>query len=165
MTRALGIVFRLMALAAIIWAVATGSNAAGMPWLKWLFIGGVVAIVLFIWAREFVGGWDTSGEVTEAYAHREIQNTKLPSDFRFITHDTTLGEVTEKLGPASRVFQLALPHPDGDTEHFMVHQYNLPYEGAVFVMPQRPFESDDKIRAVSVGKPSNDDELLAPVRS
>jgi len=165
MTRALNIIFRLVALAAIMWAVAAGSNAAGIPIVKWLFIGGVVAIALFAWGREFTRGWDASREVTEAYARREIQNAALPSDFRFITHDTTLAEVTQKLGPASRISQFALPHPYGDVEHFTAHQYDLPYEGAVFVMPQRPFEPDDKIRAVWVGKRSNDNELLAPARS
>lgn len=147
------------------WAVAAASNVMGVPLVKWLFIGGVLATALFISVREFVRGVDVFREVTEAYARREIQNSELPFDFRFITHDTTLAEVTEKLGPASRVLQLALPHRGGDTEHFMAHQYNLPYEAAVFVMPQRPFEPDDKIRAIAVRKPSNEDELLAPARS
>src|SRR5690348_9587583 len=157
MTRAFGMLLRLVGLTAIIWAISAGSNSAGMPWFKWLFIGIVVAIALVGWSRQWTRGWDTGGGIAVAYARREIQNTELPSDFRFITHDTTLGEVTEKLGSASRVVRFALPHPDGDVEHFIAHQYDLPYEGAVFIMPQRPFEADDKIRAVSVCKSSKDD--------
>jgi hypothetical protein len=165
MTRVFGILLRLVGLAAIIWAVSAGSNSAGMPWFKWLFIGIVVAIPLTIWSRQWTRGWDTGGGIAEAYARREIQNSELPSEFRFITHDTTFSEVTEKLGSASQVLQLARPHSDGDIEHFIVHQYNLPYEGAVFIMPQRPFEPDDKIRAVSMCRSSNDEELLGPIRS
>jgi len=146
------------------WVIAAACNAMGLPLVKWLFIGGVLAMVLFLWGREFIQGVDTYRGVIKAYARRQIQVTDLPTDFRFISHDTTLAEVIEKLGPASRVVQLALPHRDGDTEHFMAHEYDLPYEAAVIVMPQRPFEPDDKIRAVSVRKRSNDDELFAPAR-
>jgi hypothetical protein len=83
-----------------------------------------------------------------SYALRDIDTTVLPSTFRFITHDTTLQEVIDRLGPASRVFELALRHRDGDAEHFKAHEYDLPYNAAVIIMPQRPFEPEDKIRAI-----------------
>ncbi len=88
------------------------------------------------------------------YRHRCATPT-----FRFITHDTTLQQVIDRLGPASRVVELALRHRDGDTEHFKAHEYDLPYNAAVVVMPQRPSEAEDKIRAVYMRKAPADDWL------
>jgi len=149
---------------AIVWAMAAACNALGLPRLKWVIIGAVLAMWVFAWLFNFGRGVSANLKVVEAYARRQIYATELPSDFRFITHDTTLAEVTAKLGPASCVVELALQHRDGDTEHFMVHEYDLPYEAAVVVMPQRPFGPDDKIRAVSVRGRSYEDELVAAAR-
>jgi hypothetical protein len=115
--------------------MAAACNAVGLPRLKWVVIGAVLATWAIAWASDFGRGVNANRKVLEAYARRQIQTTELPSDFRFITHDTTLAEVTEKLGPASRVVELALPRRDLDTEHFMAHEYDLPYEAAVIVMP------------------------------
>jgi hypothetical protein len=144
--------------------MAAACNALGLPRLKWVVIGAALATWAFVWLCDFGRGVNANLKVLEAYARRQIQTTELPSDFRFITHDTTLAEVTAKLGLASRVVELALQHRDGDTEHFMAYEYDLPYESAVIVMPQRPFEPGDKIRAVSVRGRSYEDELVAAAR-
>ena len=154
----------LVGSAAIVWAMVAACNALGLPRLKWVVIGAVLAMWAFVWLCNFGRGVNANLKVLEAYARRQIQTTELPSDFRFITHDTTLAEVTAKLGPASRVVELALQHRDGDTEHFMAHEYDLPYEAAVVVLPQRPFGLDDKIRAVSVRGRSYEDGLVAAAR-
>ena len=89
MTRSLNILFRLASLAgaaAIMWVIAAACNAMGLPLVKWLFIGGVLAMVLFLWGRDFARGVGTYRGVIEAYARRQIQASDLPSDFRlFLT--------------------------------------------------------------------------------
>src|SRR5581483_5758278 len=162
--RALNLLGRLayfLGSVAVVWAMVAACKALGLPRLKWVVIGAVLAVWTFAWLFNFGRGVNANLKVLEAYARRQIQTSELPSDFRFITHDTTLAEVIAKLGPASRILELALQHRDGDTEHFMAHEYDLPYEAAVVVMPQRPFGPDEKIRAVSVRGRSYEDELVA----
>src|SRR5438034_3950991 len=113
----LRILFSLGAMAGFLWVIATASDHV-WPEAKWFFIAFFVAIWIFMFARAFRGGVSAYREILDAYAHRRIDTRDLPTDFRFITHDTTLSEVADRLGPASRVVQLALPHRDGDTEHF-----------------------------------------------
>jgi hypothetical protein len=155
----------LVALVGILWAIAAACDASGVRYLKWLVIGSILSMSLFMVARKFLRDVDTYRDALRAYARLKIDTIDLPSEFRFITHETTLADVSNRLGLASRVTELALPHCDGDVEHFMAHEYDLPYEAAVIVMPQRPFEPDDKIRAVSLRKRPNEDELFAPARS
>jgi hypothetical protein len=39
----------------------------------------------------------------EAYKIRDISTRQLPAEFRFITYDTRLQEVIDKVGPCSRI--------------------------------------------------------------
>jgi hypothetical protein len=151
----------LLMLAAVVglyWLIAVACDLAS-PRLKWFVIPAMIAMTLLVFARNFTRGVKKYVDATDAYAHREIDTAALPSTFRFITHDTTLQEVIERLGPASRVVELALRHHDGDTEHFKGYEYDLPYSAAVIVMPQRPFEPEDKVRAVYMRKALADDWL------
>jgi hypothetical protein len=140
------------------WLIAKACDLAS-PRLKWFVIPAMLAMALLVFARSFTRDVKKYVDATHAYAHRDIDTAELPITFRFITHDITLQQVIDQLGPASRVVDLALRHRDGDTEHFKGHEYDLPYGAAVVVMPQRPFEPEDKIRAVYMRKAPADDWL------
>ena len=146
----------LVTVVALYWLIAKACDFVS-PHVKWFVIPAMLAVALLVFARSFVGDVKKYVGAVQAYADRGIDSTTLPPTFRFITHDTTLQEVVDQLGPASRVIQLALRHRDGDAEHFKAHEYDLPYKAAVIIMPQRPFEPDDKIRAVYMrNAPAND---------
>jgi len=155
--RAVGIAL-LVVTVGLYWLIAKACDLMS-PRLKWFVIPAMLAFALFVLARSFVRDVKKYVDATHAYAHRDIDTAELPSSFRFITHETTLQEVIDQLGPASRVIELALRHRDGDTEHFKAHEYDLPYNAAVVVMPQRPFDREDKIRAVYMRKAPADDWL------
>ena len=140
------------------WLIAKACDLAS-PQLKWFVIPTMLAFALFVLARSFLRDVKKYVDATHAYARRDIDTAALPPTFRFITHDMTLQQVIDRLGPASRVVELALRHRDGDTEHFKAHEYDLPYNAAVVVMLQRPFEAEDKIRAVYMRKAPADDWL------
>jgi hypothetical protein len=155
--RAIGVAM-LVVLLAFYWFIAAALDLMS-PRLKWFFFPAALGMSLLIFVRSFVRDVKKYVDATQAYAHRDINTSALPSTFRFITHETTLQQVIDRLGPASRVIELALRHRDGDTEHFKAHEYELPYRAAVLVMPQRPFEAEDKIRAVYMRKAPADDWL------
>jgi hypothetical protein len=155
--RAVGIAM-LVITVGLYWLIARACDLAS-PRLKWFVIPAMLLMSLVILARSFIRDVNKYVDATHAYAHRDIDTAALPPTFRFITHDTKLQEVIHRLGPASRVVDLALRHRDGDTEHFKAHEYDLPYNAAVIVMPQRPFEPEDKVRAVYMRKAPADDWL------
>jgi hypothetical protein len=98
------------------------------------------------------------GDVLEAFAARDISTRRLPAEFHFITHDTTLQEVIDRLGPCSRIVRLPVDPESGLGYGFTVtsvgraaiitFEYHLPYHAAVIVMPEYPFEPHNRIRAV-----------------
>jgi hypothetical protein len=148
----------LVMVVGLYWLIAKACDLAS-PHLKWFVIPAMLAVALLVFARSFVRDVKKYADAMRAYAHRDIDSAELPPTFRFITHDTTLQQVIDRLGPASRVVDLALRHTDGDTEHFKAHEYDLPYSAAVLIMPQRPFEPEDKIRAVYMRNAPADDWL------
>jgi len=148
----------LVILLAFYWFVAAALDLIS-PRVKWFLFPAVLGLSLVMFARSFVRDVKKYVDATQAYAHRAIDTVGLPSTFRFITHDTTLQQVIDRLGPASRVVELALRHRDGDTEHFKAYEYDLPYKAAILVMPHRPFEPDDRVRAVYMRKAPADDWL------
>ena len=97
-------------------------------------------------------------DVLAAYAAREISTQRLPSEFHFITHDTTLQEVIDRLGPCSRKARLPVDPQSGLGYAFastksggaaiLTFEYHLPYHAAAIVMPEYPFEPQNRIRAV-----------------
>src|SRR5438132_7639551 len=139
--RAVGIAMLVITLG-LYWLIAKACDLAS-PRIKWFVIPAMLAMALLIFARSFVRDVKKYVDATHAYAHRGIDTATLPSTFRFITHDTTVQEVIDRLGPASRVIELALRQRDGDIEHFKAHEYELPYNAAVLIMPQRPFQPED----------------------
>ena len=97
-------------------------------------------------------------DVVAAFAAREISTQRLPSEFHFITHDTTLQEVIDRLGPCSRKVRLPVDPESGLGYAFaptksggaaiLTFEYHLPYHAAAIVMPEYPFEPQNRIRAV-----------------
>lgn len=97
-------------------------------------------------------------EVGQAFANRDIQTEKLPAEFRFITHTVTLQEVLDRLGKPSRVAKIPISSERGlgyamvssgtGEAKIVTYEYDLAYHAAVIVMPEFPFETDNRIRAV-----------------
>lgn len=83
---------------------------------------------------------------------------KLPGEFRFITHESTLQEVLDKLGKPSRVVKVPISSDSGlghalvssntGEAKIVTYEYDLAYHAAVIVMPEFPFEPQNRIRAV-----------------
>jgi len=96
--------------------------------------------------------------VLHVFARREISAERLPSEFQFITHETTLQEIIDRLGPCSREAWLPIDPEAELGSHFAVtksgkrailtFEYHLPYHAAVVVMPEYPFAPENRIRAV-----------------
>jgi hypothetical protein len=94
----------------------------------------------------------------QAFENREIRAEELPPEFRFITHDTKLQEVIDKLGKPSRILKVpinagrglgyALVSSNTGNAAIVVYEYDLPYHAAVIVMPEFPFDMQNRIRAV-----------------
>lgn len=99
-----------------------------------------------------------SRELAQAFENREIQSNNLPKEFRFITRDTILKEIIDKIGEPSRVVEIPISAEHGlgyalvssKTGRAMIvtYEYDLPYHAAVIVMPEFPFEQQSRIRAV-----------------
>jgi hypothetical protein len=114
-------------------------------------IGGLLIRIIPVGLAEY-------DDVIKAFAEREISISRLPSDFHFITHETTLQEVIDRLGPCSRVVRLpvdpgsglgyAFAATKGGRPAIVTFEYHLPYHAAAIVMPEYPFEPQNRIRAV-----------------
>jgi hypothetical protein len=99
-----------------------------------------------------------SNEVAKAFEGREIHTDALPAEFRFITHETTLQEVIDKLGKPSHTAKIPISAESGlgyalvstatSDAAIMTFEYELPYHAAVIVMPEFPFQMENRIRAV-----------------
>jgi hypothetical protein len=99
-----------------------------------------------------------SREVAQAFENREIRTKELPPEFRFITHDMRLQEVIDKLGEPSRIVKVpinaerglgyALVSSNTSDATIVVYEYDLPYHAAVIVIPEFPFDMQNRIRAV-----------------
>ncbi len=101
--------------------------------------------------------------VRKAYQARDIPVGQLPDEFRFITHQTTVQEVIDQLGPysllrhhaVSQRFAESAELPAGTLDSYI---YDLPYDAAIILLPEYPFGLLDPIRA-AVYRPArmNDD--------
>lgn len=148
------------------WRVYTGNPSYAEPkappefrLFLWVF-GIIIAIgILLRWHIRAapIAAFVTS-EVAQAFENRELHAEQLPSEFRFITHDTTLNEVIEKAGPPSRVVKVRISAESGfgyamvssrtSDAAIVTYEYDLPYYSAVIVMPEFPFQLQNRIRAV-----------------
>lgn len=93
-----------------------------------------------------------------AYEARDIPWHRLPSEFHFINHETTVEEVVARLGPYSRRVELPVNPEEARGYRFLesesgravivTYEYELPYSAAVIIMPEYPFDTGDRVRAV-----------------
>jgi hypothetical protein len=132
---------------------------AVFKWELWFFgILIILGIISGLILRIVPVGVVKYDDVLAAFAAREISTRQLPSEFHFITHDTTLHEVIDRLGPCSREVRLPVDPQSGlgyafastnfDGAAILTFEYHLPYHAAVIVMPEYPFEPQNRIRAV-----------------
>ena len=148
------------------WRPLTGQpsydpEAVGPPReFKWLMIGLAAVFVLLAFLG-LLGRFATT--VTErermllAFTKMEIP-LDLPADFKFITRQTTLGEVSDRVGPWSRAVDLPVSedevgrYPLITTKHgktaLRIFEYDLPYSGRLVVVPEYPFDESSRVRAV-----------------
>lgn len=131
---------------------------AEVKWLGKFYL--VLAIAAFFIvglarrARAHAGGV----ELVRAFNAREIATAQIPAEFRFITEETTLQEVIDRLGqPTSlqplsvnprqiRASKLIVGADRGPA--IVVAEYELPNRAAVMLVPEYPFELDNRIRTV-----------------
>jgi hypothetical protein len=148
------------------WRIMTGYPSYEPPkmprdvkiWL-WLFpvllgLGIVSKLIL----RATPVAYAVADEIAKTFEAREIQTRELPSEFRFITHETTLQEVLDRLGKPSREVKVpinaeaglgyALVSSGTGPAVIQTFEYELPYRAAVIVMPEFPFARENRIRAV-----------------
>lgn len=94
----------------------------------------------------------------KAYSTGEIPEAELPPDFRFITHETTLQAVIEQAGPPSETKNIEAKSESGSPPLVAV-AYELPSNGAVFVIPEDARDPNSRIRAVLFRRPGSASEL------
>jgi len=134
--------------------------------LVWgLIFGGAFIYGL---AKSFRRGASEYKKIMDIYASRQIPTRKLPPDFRFITNDTILHEVVERVGPWTGMWKLpvdedtsagyAALESESGTALIVAYEYELPYHAAVILLPEYPFGPDDRIRAVYYRPPQRDEE-------
>jgi TonB family protein len=103
---------------------------------------------------------DTS--LVESFNRHEIATGAVPSEFRFLTHGTTLAEATERLGEPTRVRKMSVDagkvrsagfiEGDDGRPAILVVEYELPSGDAIDLVPEYPFESGSRIRTVHYRK-------------
>ncbi len=127
--------------------------------LKWNFriliaIFVIVAIYSAIRKSRSIKSEDQA--LLEAFANKHLQTKRLP-EFQFITHETTVQDVIDKLGDPTRTRALSFDSIVGARKaaahnvsgiSIGVLEYDLPYGAAVIVMPDFPGLLENKIRAV-----------------
>jgi hypothetical protein len=159
-----GFVLRLVGMVGVLWLFSAAADHV-WPEAKWyviaLFVGGWV----FFFARQFGGEISQFRGATDAFVHRRISDD-LPSSFRTLRHEKTLQQVMHEFGPPSRKLDLVAPVGSGSAPtKFVAYVYELPYEAAVFVMPEPPGMPDSMLQAVYYRPRADDDELFSPVRA
>jgi len=142
------------------------------PEIKWygrLWVIVLVGALILGVIRTFKRVISEDELILHAYKARDIPTRQLPVEFRFITNDTTLQEIVDKIGPCSRVRKLPVdqgfasgyglsPGPMGMPSIVLV-EYDLPYHAAVILLPEYPFEPENRIRAVFYRRPRPDEEV------
>ena len=148
------------------WQIYTGNpsyaeSKAPPEFRRFLWIFGVIfalGIISKLLIRVTPVAAVVAREVAQAFENREIRTAELPTEFRFITHDTLLQEVIDKMGKPSRIVRVPISSESGlgyamvssktSNAAIVTFEYDLPYHAAVIVMPEFPFETQNRIRAV-----------------
>jgi hypothetical protein len=129
------------------------------PQLKWFgefYL--LLSSLVFIWItrRKWKKGSSDGALLLRAFNEREIATERIPAEFRFITHDITLKDVIDRVGQPTRVMAMPvsprlvkgsrLVEDAKGKPAIMVAVYGLPNSGAVIVIPEYPFERENRIR-------------------
>ena len=133
----------------------------------WLLVLGVTFIYGTI--RAFNRQLDEKQAIQNAFKNRDIPARGLPVEFRFITHDTTIQDVLDKVGPYSLIrkhevserFAAAHECVQGrlGSPEIVSYDYDLPYHAAVVLLPEHPFTPENRIRAVYYRPARVDDDV------
>ena len=149
------------------WQIHTGNPSynptmkmpAVFKWQLWamgalLIVGWLLRSLI----RATPAGYMVYEDALAAYQARDIPLHRLPSEFHFISHETTVEEMIAKLGPYSRRVELPVDPEEARGYRFMeiesgravivTYDYELPYSAAVIIMPEYPFDTGDRVRAV-----------------
>ena len=148
------------------WQIHTSNPSYAEPgippnvrWLFWFFpVTFGLGLLSKLLVRLTPVATVVSEEVAQAFENRAMDTSKLPAEFRFITREMTLQEVTGKLGKPSRIVKVPIRADQGlgyamvssktSAAVIVTYEYDLPYHAAVIVMPEFPFESQSRIRSV-----------------
>ena len=133
----------------------------------WLLVLGVTFI--FGTIRAFNRQLDEKQAIQNAFKNRDIPARGLPVEFRFITHDTTIQDVLDKVGPYSLIrkhevserFAAAHECVQGrlGSPEIVSYDYDLPYHAAVVLLPEHPFTPENRLRAVYYRPARVDDDV------
>lgn len=135
----------------------------GYWWIA-LLVGGFCYGIF----RAFRRGLSEEQLLLKAYKERHIP--RLPEEFRFINNDTTLKEVIERVGPPTRERKFPIDpnissggygYTDGPLRlpSIVLIDYDLPYHSVVTLLPEYPFQLENRIRAAFYRRPLRDEEL------
>lgn len=133
-------------------------------WWLLLFAGGFF-YGLFRLVRR---GLSEKQLIVKAYQERDIP--RLPAEFLFINNDTTLQEVFDRVGPPARERKFPVDpsvatggyaHTEGPlgVPAIILVEYDLPYHAVVALMPEYPFQPENRIRAAFYRRPLPDEEI------
>lgn len=129
---------------------------AEVKWLGKFYLFIAIAIL-------FLGGlgrraWAHAGGISlvKAFNAREIATAQIPAEFRFITEETTLQDVIDRVGKPTSLQPLSvnpgqiraselIVGADGGAA-IVVAVYELPNGAAVAIVPEYPFELESRIR-------------------
>jgi hypothetical protein len=146
------------------WRVLTGEpsyapNAGARAFKWWLILWPSLFVALLIIGRirAIPVAINERADMLQAFTAMKIP-PRLPADFAFITHDTSLRELLQRVGPCSRELNFAV-RPDEVSNYPLIETksgaqairtlvYDLPDSDSLMVMPEYPFEETSVIRAV-----------------
>jgi hypothetical protein len=132
--------------------------------LPWLLKIGLVGASVYGAILAFKRRRSEDRSIIEAYKDRLIPTRELPIEFRFITHETTVKQVIEKAGPYLRRRKLPIDPRIATTGYIYTDDspgrpaialfgWEMPFDGAVILMPEYPFTGDSPIRAAFYRSP------------
>ncbi len=127
-------------------------------WLKVFYMVAIGGALLYGILRAFDRGMNEEQLLRKAFEERAIPTPRLPRDFAFVNRDTTVQEVVERLGPWTARREHGVSARFAETYNTMTtatdspaivsYDYELPYNAAVLILPEYPFELDCRVRAI-----------------
>ena len=133
-----------------------------VKWISKFYLALFVSLLVLGLAVRRLLGFVSGISLVKAFNKREIATEELPIEFRFISHDTTLQEVINRIGAptrmrvmpvdprqvkGSRLIETGLGKPA-----MVVAEYELPNQAAVVLVPEYPFTPENRIRTAHYRK-------------